>query len=112
MHRWRNLESSDPQRYEMIRKIQSLQKRIISRNQEIVEKGETIMKVGVSILVSSSGRLLSADSLSFGTILLYAELLIQEKEKVYVELKNILARQPGAEVAEQVSPLNSQQQTF
>lgn len=40
VHRWRNLESSDPQRYEMIRKIQSLQKRIISRNQEIVEKGE------------------------------------------------------------------------
>lgn len=39
MHRWRNLESSDPQRYEMIRKIQNLQKRIISRNQEIVEKG-------------------------------------------------------------------------
>ena len=31
------------------------------------------------------------------------ELLIQEKEKLYVELKNILARQPGPEVAEQLS---------
>ena len=29
--------------------------------------------------------------------------LIQEKEKLYVELKNILARQPGPEVAEQLS---------
>ena len=40
VHRWRNLESSDPQRFEMTRKIQSLQKRIIARNQDIVEKGE------------------------------------------------------------------------
>ena len=31
------------------------------------------------------------------------ELLIQEKEKLYVELKHILARQPGPEVAEQLS---------
>merc|ERR1712166_752220 len=30
------------------------------------------------------------------------DLLIQEKEKLYVELKNILARQPGPEVAEQM----------
>ena len=29
--------------------------------------------------------------------------LIQQKEKLYVELKNILARQPGPEVAEQLS---------
>ena len=28
---------------------------------------------------------------------------IQEKEKLYVELKNLLARQPGPEVAEQLS---------
>lgn len=30
------------------------------------------------------------------------ELLIQEKEKLYLELKHILARQPGPEVAEQL----------
>lgn len=30
------------------------------------------------------------------------ELLIQEKEKLYVELKQILQRQPGPEVAEQL----------
>lgn len=29
--------------------------------------------------------------------------LLQEKEKLYMELKNILARQPGPEVAEQLS---------
>lgn len=29
--------------------------------------------------------------------------LVQEKEKLYVELKGILARQPGPEVAEQLS---------
>jgi hypothetical protein len=30
------------------------------------------------------------------------DLLIQEKEKIYVELKNVIARQPGPEVEEQI----------
>jgi hypothetical protein len=53
----------------MIQKIQTLQKRLIAKTEEVVEK----------------------------------DLLIQEKEKLYMELKNILARQPGPEVAEQLS---------
>ena len=69
VHRWRKLEGSDPATYEMIQKIQTLQKRLIAKTEEAVEK----------------------------------DLLIQEKEKLYVELKNILARQPGPEVAEQLS---------
>ncbi len=68
IHRWRKLEGSDPSTYEMIQKIQTLQKRLIAKTEEVVEK----------------------------------ELLIQEKEKLYVELKHILARQPGPEVAEQL----------
>jgi hypothetical protein len=31
------------------------------------------------------------------------DLLIQEKEKLYVELKNVIGRQPGPEAAEQIS---------
>merc|ERR1712127_831484 len=69
VHRWRKLEGSDPATYEMIQKIQTLQKRLIAKTEEVVEK----------------------------------DLLIQEKEKLYIELKNILARQPGPEVAEQLS---------
>ncbi|XP_064600239.1 cilia- and flagella-associated protein 58-like [Liolophura sinensis] len=69
IHRWRKLEGSDPSTYEMIQKIHTLQKRLISKTEEVVEK----------------------------------ELLIQEKEKLYVELKHILARQPGPEVAEQLT---------
>merc|ERR1712127_1143064 len=69
VHRWRKLEGSDPDTYEMIQKIQTLQKRLIAKTEEVVEK----------------------------------DLLIQEKEKLYVELKNILARQPGPEVAEQLA---------
>jgi predicted RNase H-like nuclease (RuvC/YqgF family) len=69
IHRWRKLEGSDPAAYEMIQKIQTLQKRLISKTEEVVEK----------------------------------ELLIQSKEKLYLELKNILARQPGPEVAEQLN---------
>lgn len=73
VHRWRKLEGSDPATYEMIQKIQTLQKRLIAKTEEVVEK----------------------------------DLLIQEKERLYVELKHILARQPGPEVAEQLSVYQS-----
>ena len=63
------LQGSDPSQFENIQKIHTLQKRLISKTEEVVEK----------------------------------ELLIQEKEKLYLELKHILARQPGPEVAEQLS---------
>lgn len=69
VHRWRKLEGADPKRYELIQKIQTLQKRLIQKTESVVEK----------------------------------DLLLQEKEKLYVELKNLLARQPGPEVAEQLS---------
>ncbi|RLN89825.1 hypothetical protein BBJ28_00017244, partial [Nothophytophthora sp. Chile5] len=68
VHRWRKLEGSDPKRFEMIRKLQALQKKLIRKYEETTIK----------------------------------DLLILEKEKLYVELKTILARQPGAEVAEQL----------
>lgn len=75
IHRWRKLESSDPTMYKMIQRTHALQKRLIKKTEEVVEK----------------------------------ELQIQEKEKLYIELKHILARQPGPEVAEQLSIY---QQTF
>ena len=36
--RWRKLEGSDPSTYEMIQKIQTLQKRLIAKTEEVVEK--------------------------------------------------------------------------
>ncbi|KFZ58598.1 Coiled-coil domain-containing protein 147, partial [Antrostomus carolinensis] len=68
VHRWKKLEASDPSTYELIQKIQRLQKQLISKTGEVIEK----------------------------------ELLLQEKEKLYVELKHVLARQPGPEAAEQL----------
>merc|ERR1739848_99954 len=68
VHRWRKLEGSDPATYELIQKVKTLQKRLIQKTEEVVEK----------------------------------DLQIQEKEKLYVELKSILARQPGPEVREQL----------
>uniref|UniRef100_A0A8C2YGU7 Cilia and flagella associated protein 58 n=4 Tax=Coturnix japonica TaxID=93934 RepID=A0A8C2YGU7_COTJA len=68
VHRWRKLEASDPSTYELIQKIHRLQKQLISKTGEVIEK----------------------------------ELLLQEKEKLYVELKHVLARQPGPEAAEQL----------
>lgn len=52
----------------MIQKIHTLQRRLIQKTEEVVEK----------------------------------ELFIQEKERLYMELKQILERQPGPEVAEQL----------
>ncbi|XP_047199497.1 cilia- and flagella-associated protein 58 isoform X1 [Hippoglossus stenolepis] len=68
IHRWRRLEGSDPGKYELIQKIQALQRRLIAKSQELEEH----------------------------------ELLLQEKEKLYVELKQIMARHPGPEAAEQL----------
>ena len=35
IHRWRKLEGSDPSTYEMIQKIQTLQRRLISKTEEV-----------------------------------------------------------------------------
>ncbi|NWZ35501.1 CFA58 protein, partial [Brachypodius atriceps] len=68
VHRWRKIEASDPTTFELILKVQRLQKRLISKTGEVIEK----------------------------------EFLLQEKEKLYVELRHVLARQPGPEAAEQL----------
>ena len=68
VHRWRKLESTDIETYENIQKIQSLQKRLIAKTEEVSEK----------------------------------DVLIQEKEKLYIELKNIIAKQSGPDVSEKL----------
>ena len=67
------MEGSDPAQLEMIQKVQTLQKRLIQKTEEVVER----------------------------------DLSLQEKERLYNELKAILARQPGPEVAEQLSVYQS-----
>ncbi|KAJ3258086.1 hypothetical protein HK103_004079 [Boothiomyces macroporosus] len=59
---------SDPSTYELISKIQTLQKRLISKTEEVVEK----------------------------------ELIIQQKEKLYADVKKVLQRQPGPEIMEEL----------
>eukprot|EP00744_Colponema_vietnamica_P004929 GILI01007291.1.p1 GENE.GILI01007291.1~~GILI01007291.1.p1 ORF type:complete len:807 (-),score=159.60 GILI01007291.1:59-2302(-) len=71
--RWRKLDGEDLKDNEMIHKIQMLQKRLIAKTEESVEK----------------------------------DIITSEMDKLYVELRAILARQPGPEVAEQ---LNAYQQ--
>merc|ERR1712151_1075751 len=44
IHRWRKLEGSDPSRFELIQKIQTPQKRLIQKTEEVVEK-EILIKV-------------------------------------------------------------------
>ena len=68
-HRWRKLEGTDPDTFEMIQKIKTLQRRLIKKTEEVVDK----------------------------------EILIQEKQKLIEELQDLLRRQPGPEIAEQLA---------
>jgi len=38
VHRWRKLEGSDPKRYELLQKIQLLQKRLLTKTEQLVER--------------------------------------------------------------------------
>lgn len=38
VHRWRKLESSDPDRYDLVRKAQSLQRSLVSKTAGVVKK--------------------------------------------------------------------------
>ena len=64
VHRWRKLEATDQENYERILKVQTLQRRLIAKNEEVLEK----------------------------------DFLIKEKEKLFLELKTILSRQPGNDI--------------
>merc|ERR1740138_936623 len=68
VHQWRKLEGQDPAMYEMMQKVKTLQKRLIAKTEEAVEK----------------------------------DLAIQEKEKLYLEMRALLEKQPGQEVVEEV----------
>ncbi|TPX72728.1 hypothetical protein SpCBS45565_g00036 [Spizellomyces sp. 'palustris'] len=68
IHRWRKLAGSDPSTFELVTKIQTLQKRLLAKTEQVVEK----------------------------------ELIIHQKEKLYKEIKEVLQRQPGPEVAEEL----------
>jgi chromosome segregation ATPase len=71
IHRWRKLQGSDPSTFELVQKVQTLQKRLISKTEQVVEK----------------------------------ELLLQAKEKLYLDLKAMLSRVPGPEVVQQIEIL-------
>jgi hypothetical protein len=106
VHRWRKLEGSDPATYEMIQKIQTLQKRLISKVPVppcvwLCARGSySLCIVFVEFVCVQPPSLLAClrhDSCQTEEAV-EKELLIQEKDKLYIELKNILARQPGPEV--------------
>ena len=68
IHRWRKLAGSDPSTFELVSKIQTLQKRLIAKTEEVVEK----------------------------------EIMISHKEQLYAQVKQVLQRQPGPEVADEL----------
>jgi chromosome segregation ATPase len=69
VHRFRQLEGSEPQTQQLFQRVKELQEELLHKTAEVDEK----------------------DS------------LIEEKEKLYKELREIISRQPGPEVAEQLN---------
>ncbi|XP_076664868.1 cilia- and flagella-associated protein 58 isoform X2 [Andrena cerasifolii] len=65
IHRWRKLEGSDPGTYELLKKIQILQKRVLKMDADMIEK----------------------------------EKKIKDTEKLYMNLREILSKHPGPQVA-------------
>ncbi|KOC62419.1 Coiled-coil domain-containing protein 147 [Habropoda laboriosa] len=65
IHRWRKLEGSDPATYDLLKKIQILQKRVLRMAADVIEK----------------------------------EKKIKDTEKLYMNLREILSRHPGPQVA-------------
>lgn len=51
VHRWRKLESSDPERYDLVRKVQSLQRSLVSKTESVVKKGLLIQEKVITCLV-------------------------------------------------------------
>ena len=72
----------------MIQKIHTLQRKLIQKTEEVLVRYTFILATTLSPPIH--------------TQVVEKELLIQEKEKLYMELKAILQRQPGPEVAEQL----------
>ena len=68
-HRWNQLKGTDPETFELLNKINTLQKRLIKKTEEVVERDAQVIENG----------------------------------KLYNELKSLVSRQPGPEVAEQLS---------
>ncbi|EDQ90363.1 uncharacterized protein MONBRDRAFT_2444, partial [Monosiga brevicollis MX1] len=54
VHRWRRLEGSDPETYDMIQRIQTLQKRLIAKTEEASEKDLKVQELEKQYLESKA----------------------------------------------------------
>jgi hypothetical protein len=100
---------------ELKRKVIQLEKELLkerTRGRALMDELETPMNVHRWRKLESSEpklyekitqiQLLQRQLVSMSDKVIENDLLIQEKEKIYVELKNVISRQPGPEVEEQV----------
>jgi len=71
VHRWRAMQVVDPERHKLVRRVHTLQRRLMDADDRVGKR----------------------------------DLAIQEKERLYVEMRETLARQPGEEVDEEVAAL-------
>ena len=68
VHRWRKLEGSDPSTFELIQKIQLLQKRLIQKTEEVVQKELLIQEKEKALNVYAKEELAKLEEIKIAEI--------------------------------------------
>ena len=91
VHRWRNLESTDSKTFDLIKKIQTLQKRLLLKNDELLEK-QNIVKEKEAEIAKLKDQLKKQPSLIEVEFSNKLRDTIAEKDKQMVKLEEELNR--------------------
>ena len=109
MHRWRKLEGNDPSSFELIQKVQALQKKLIARKEDIVERDLALL-----VKEKTNGELRTAlarqqpsEAAEEEARLLKAELKAKEEARKSTVAENNLLRTQVADAAGKVERLAS-----
>lgn len=88
VHRWRRLEGTDPAKVELVKKIQSLQKRLIAKTEEVrlIQTAVSVLSVHQLYFISFPTHYINF-GISSPSQVIERDLQIQEKEKLFVQLK-------------------------
>ena len=107
VHRWRKLEGNDPSSFELIQKVQALQKRLIARKEDIVERDLALL-----VKEKTNGELRTAlarqqpsEAAEEEARLLKAELKAKEESRKSAVAENNLLRTQVADAAGKVERL-------
>ncbi len=80
VHRWRKLEGADPSAFELVQKVHMLQKRLIAKTEEAVEKDAALVEKTKAV-ADFSARLSAIPGSELGEQLTHAQALVNERTR-------------------------------